>query len=204
MRNVTPLAVFATVSLITACAAKSHPAAETVMSGSAALSTFPNAPTQVRAVDETGAARMVPISADGTFTLTLPHGHAYKVTLAGQANVPMVFPRTTGALDTTFTIKSKGAKVALGTVRYIPNAPSSGFVVSAPSASGGKHDGEIEDDETSSCDDGSVGGGKGAPEADTPDNRADATKEMAVGQRNAPNEVDGCDSENENDGESKD
>lgn len=204
MRTITLLAV---VALVGACAAKSHPAPETVLSGSVALSTFPNAPTQVRVIDETGASLSAPIAADGSFSLTLPHSHGYKVVLAGQGNVPVVFPRQTGKLDTTFTIKSKGAKVSLGSVRYMPSAPASGFHVRSTAAAGGQHqDGEVDDDEKSSCDDGSEHSSGGAPEADTPDNRADASKEMAVGQHDAPNDVDGCDNENESEheGDSKD
>lgn len=205
MRKINLFAAAAAVALVTACAAKSStPAPPTVLTGSAALATFPGAraPTSVRLVDDTGHAITAPIAADGTFSVSLPRGHAYKVTLVGAAEVPMVFPRASGALDTTFLVKSNGAKVTVGSVRYMAAAPTGGFKVSA-TATGSKHgDNEVDDDDKASCDDGSDSSDSKTPEADTPDNRADAAKEMAVGEHDAPNEVDGCDKENETESES--
>jgi hypothetical protein len=203
MRKLSLLAVFA----IAACAAKSNPAPESVMSGSAALSTFPAAPTSVRLVDETGRASTAPIASDGSFSMTLPRGHTYKVSFVAANDVPIVFPRQTGALDTTFSIKSNGARIALGAVRYLAAAPATGFTVSAGASHG---DDEVEDDDKATCDDGSESSGAKTTEADTPDNRADGSKPMAVAEHDAPNEVDGCDkgddgeNEKESEGSSKD
>ncbi len=193
------------VALLAGCAAKSpKQTPETTLSGRAALSTFPSAPTQVRLVDEAGHASLVAVAADGSFKATLPRGHAYKVTFVAANEVPIVFPRKTGSIDSTFMVKSKGGHLALGSVRYLATAPAGGFKVTA-TAKAADHDEEVEDDDDATCEDGSKGSHTAVPTSSAPA-AADATKQMAVADHDAPSEVDGCENENddENDGESKD
>jgi hypothetical protein len=125
------------------------------------------------------------------------------VSFVAANDVPLVFPRQGGALDTTFLVKTNGAKVALGSVRFLSSAPPGGFKVSATVKTSHADD-EVDDDDHAACDDGSESSDSKTPEADTPDNRADAAKPMAVAEHDAPNEIDGCDKEgddNEKEGE---
>jgi hypothetical protein len=207
MRNAHLLLVPMGFFCMIGCSSKPAPPRETTLSGSAALATFPNSPTSIRVTDETGRAVTAPTASDGSFSLTLARGHTYKAVLVGQGDVPLVFPRKTGALDTTFLLKTDGANIALGSVHYLPEAPTGGFrVMSSQQGSGGKGDTEteVDDDESASCDDGSKGSSGDDNEIDTSDNRADGAREMAVAEHNAPNEVAGCDREDESESESKD
>ncbi len=91
----------------------------------------------------------------------------------------------------------------MGTVRYAPAMPAGGFRVMSttlpiPSTgNGGSGDCMdcVNDDQQTSCDDGSTG----APSAATSDTaeQADPTHPLAVGQHNAPEQVGGCQGEGE-------
>jgi hypothetical protein len=99
-------------------------------------------------------------------------------------------------------VKTNGAHINLGAVRYLAAAPPTGFKVAsvqltpADAASGDCVD-CVHDDVTTSCADGEQGVedsvGSAAPAANA--DQADATQEMAVSDRNAPQEVSGCDAE---------
>jgi hypothetical protein len=197
------------------CAAKTTaPPGPTAISGSAALSTFPKGATGVAATDEAGHTSSVALASDGRFTLSLPKGHTYKLAfMTGTGAVPLVFPRHTGKLDASFNLKTDGAAVRLGTVHYLAAAPAAGFKVLASMPTQATQQGGdcvdcVNDDQQTTCeksdgtDDGeaksSEGEAKKAPESSSgtgeTDNaeQADPNQEMAVGDQNAPDQVDGC------------
>ena len=212
-----PVALFAV-----ACAAKSSVPQSTV-TGTAALSSFPSAPSSVTATDEGGHAVHAAVGADGGFSLDLPKGHTYQLAVATEkGDVSLVFPRTNGKLDKSFVVKSDGASVRLGAVRYLAKAPTTGFHVtssagstSPPSGQTGADQGGncvdcVNDDQNTICEGGGESGGTAAEaqgaesasnaapsstgntsEADNAD-QADPNQEMAVGDQNAPDQVDGC------------
>jgi hypothetical protein len=194
------------------------PAPSTV-SGSAALSSFPAAPSSVTATDESGRSVRSAVAADGRFSLALAKGHTYKLAVTTpKGDVPLVFPRTTGKLKRTFALLSDGAAVQLGSVRYLGKAPVGGFHVmsvrSATADGGAAPDGasgEVADIQETKCEGGGAeekGAEKSAPESESapeaPEAKADATpgadaseeadanSEMAVGDQNAPDQVAGC------------
>jgi hypothetical protein len=176
----------------------SHPSRESTLQGSAALTSFSSTPTAVRASDETGRTTTAPVAPDGSFSVALARGHLYKVTFVTDAGeVPLVYPRQTGKLDATFLVRSNGAKVHLGAVRRLPNAPQGGFHALSTQPPRELHDDEVDDDQKVSCDDDRDG--KNEAEAADSGEQADSTRELAVGERNAPERVDGCEGENETD-----
>lgn len=205
-----PLAVLAA-----ACgsAPKAPPDPSTV-SGSAAASTFPSAPSAVTATDEGGRAVRGPVAADGSFSLALAKSHTYTLAFATPTgDVSIVFPRATGKLDKSFTVKSDGALVRLGRVHYLAKAPVGGFhVVSAaggtnpqsgPADQSGGDQGNcvdcVNDDGKTACEAGGEGAStaeNSSPEATSSETsteaEADPNQEMAVGDQNAPDQVDGC------------
>ena len=87
------------VVVTTGCAASSK--SESTVSGTLALQGFPSAPTHVAATDERGVVRRAPVGTDGHFSVTVPKGHRYVLSIDG---VPVVFPRTSGQLDRSFAI----------------------------------------------------------------------------------------------------
>ena len=222
MRSIIVLSLVSAAAAVVlgGCAAKSGPVqspAPSTASGSVALSTFPSVPSNLTIRDEAGHVLQAALAADGAFSVALPKGHTYKVAVTTpKGDVPLVFPRSSGRFDTSFVLKSDGARVPLGTVRYLPRAPVGGFRVAtltAPPASGAGQDCVdcVNDDPKVTCEgegdqSGADQGGQSdgtnaekqtkAPEAaasgsDASD-QADPTQEMAVGDQNAPEQVDGC------------
>jgi hypothetical protein len=168
---------------------------ESTVRGTLALSTFSATPTGIQAIDENGAKITGKLAADGSFSLVLPKDHTYRlVVTTASASEPIVFPRTTGKLDTTFRMSGGGAAVALGSVRHYDSAPAGGFMSvgtskqlrsSEPAPAEGDGDGECED------------GVDAATGAACVDDDADPTGAMAVPEHNAPDDVAGCDEEGE-------
>ncbi len=163
---------------------------ESTVSGTLALDAFPTKPTSVLVTDERGVARRAPVAADGSFAVTVPKGHRYSLTIEG---VPVVFPRRSGRIDPSFAVQTRGAAIRIGTVRYLAEPPTSGFHVT----SGGTGDGDIDDDESSTCND-HDDGQQNDVAVDDPGS-GNHTSAIAVGQLNVPSTVDGCDDEDDDD-----
>ena len=214
--DVTLVPVVALALVVSGCAsndAREAPPGPTTLSGTAALAAFPVAPRSVTATDESGTVATSRLGTDGHFSIALPKGHTYKLALTGDhSSVPVAFPRASGKLDASFVLKSDGAAVRLGTVRYVPKMPDAGFrIVVTRTATPTAVDCVdcVNDDGTVTCArDGQNGEGEGeaasshaaretAPGADTSE-QLDPTREMAVGDQNAPEHVDGCGGEGDN------
>jgi hypothetical protein len=100
------------------------------VSGQFALDSFPDAPTGVSAVDESGSKTKVQPSKDGKFKLALAKDHSYSIDIETESgSEPIVFPRKDGSLQKTFDVASSNADVNLGTIRHLDSAPSRGFSV---------------------------------------------------------------------------
>ena len=87
------------------------------LTGRVQTSTFPEALTEVRAV---GTHEVVHgnVAPDGSFSITLPEGDSYRIEMVSNLRVsPLVYPRTTGAVDTDVTIVGSG-EFDLGGVHY--------------------------------------------------------------------------------------
>src|SRR5262245_47077839 len=92
---------------------------------------YPGAPSAIRATDEAGTLTRAKLASNGSFQLILNKGHSYRFDLVGASAEPMVFPRTSGRLDTVFRVSGGGARVALGEVRHYDTMPTGGFTVVA-------------------------------------------------------------------------
>ena len=176
--------------------------------GALVTSTFASGATGVRAVDEAGAATNGTLSADGAFTLTLPKAHTYKLLVVkASLTEPIVFPRASGKLDTTFKLAGGGAVVDLGAVRHFDSKPAAGFssvgastqlLSSDPAPDDGadsESDGECENgvDQTT---------GAACTDPEEGDDDADPAGPMAIPEHNAPDDVAGC--QGDGDGEEED
>src|SRR5689334_15179959 len=102
MRAPVPFSIELTIgALAMACA--NPTARESTIRGTAALSTFPSAPSVVTARDESGSASIAVVDSQGNFALPLPKGHTYSIAFGDSGiHVPLVFPRAAGRVDATF------------------------------------------------------------------------------------------------------
>jgi hypothetical protein len=173
---------------------------ESTIQGTAALSTFPSAPSAIAARDEAGRVRRADVDPQGQFALRLLKGHTYRVSLEGAAgSVPIVFPRGSGRLDASFALHTNGALLELGQVRYYPGAPASGFHVLAVLVGDGAAGSDcidcVSDDQHVTCDasEGESTGVESSTSASDTAEQADANAEMAIGDQNVPEQVSGCD-----------
>lgn len=193
------------------CASKTTPRSsvgETTLQGTAALSSYTSVPRAVLATDETGRVARAAINADGSFSLVLARAHTYHVDVLTDAGaVPLVFPRTSGKVTKTFVLKSDGARLALGNVRFVAAAAPkaaltaqptpakvSGLHVASLSSSDANDEqtGGGNDDQNVQCEDGSQGNGQSGAELEGSDSEADATGDTTIAEHNVPESVDGC------------
>ena len=105
---------FILLAVVAGCSAKgASPSPESTVTGTAALSSYRSKPSTVVATNEAGLRASAPLGASGSFSLSLPKGHTYKLAMATPSGeVPLVFPRRSGALGASFTVKSNGATTA--------------------------------------------------------------------------------------------
>src|SRR4051812_8648973 len=87
------------VALIAAgCGAQ--PTTSTI-TGTVAQATFPSSIKTIRVFEGVGVLRVVPVAADGSFSLTLPQGAAYRFVFAGgSTETPLVVRSADGRLET--------------------------------------------------------------------------------------------------------
>ncbi len=203
-----------------ACASTKRSVGETTLQGTAALSSYAATPRSVVATDETGRAWSSPIAADGSFSLTLKRAHTYHVDVVTDGGrVPLVFPRTSGNVTRTFALKSDGARLSLGAVRFVHTpvvvpveariGKTSGLRIASLTGSETDDDGQSgpNDDHDVQCGDGSHGNGQSSDDMEGDDDQAGASGDVSIAEHNVPETVDGCGSEGENDesdGESND
>lgn len=180
---------------------------ESTVRGTAALSTFQSAPSTIAARDEAGRVTRGLVDAHGAFAVPLVKGHTYRLAFEGAGgSVPIVFPRASGSLDTSFVLKTDGASLPLGQVRHFDIAPPGGFHVrsihapaNTPPPSTGPAGADcvdcVNDDQQVTCGGSESEGTESMPSKDSAE-PASASAEMAVGEENVPEEVDGCDNNN--------
>jgi hypothetical protein len=124
-----------TVSMAAACGSGSSGATPQVVSGKAALSTFPQGVDTVRAVRSGQVIATAPVASDGSFAIQIPAGTGYRIELAaGASRAGLVFPRKAGTVDKTFNVRSSGAPFDLGAVRYVGDPTSHTYAFGASSA----------------------------------------------------------------------
>jgi hypothetical protein len=166
-------------------------ATDAKVQGKLDLGSFPSSVVAVQAANELNQT----VDADrgnGSFTLVLPQGHSYRVTVVHETgSVPLVFPRNGGLLDLNFHVKTGGAALSLGTIHYWGSAPQGGLAANDDAAESCEgSDGDNVEYEDQGASDGECENGVCAGTA--ADEEADPSEPMAVGEYNVPNEVSGC------------
>jgi hypothetical protein len=187
------------------CAAETAP--ETTVHGAALTASYPTAPSGILARNEAGRTASAGLEGDA-FSLRLQSGHIYSLFVVTQSGeVPVVFPRLSGKLDTSFAVRSRGGVIRLGNVRHMAQAPAGGFLFAPGAGTDIDFDFDFDcqncadDNHDVECDDGS----QGVNDANEvgPSNQADGTRELAVPEHDAPESVDGCGTD-EPDGDNND
>ena len=192
---------------------------ETTATGRVALSSFPGSVGAVVAVAGGGKSVRSAVDARGDFALALPKGDTYSLSVVVDGRgVPLVMPRRSGKLQRGFKVSSNGVSIALGTVRYLGAGAKPSFVVGS---SGRGCTGEcVQDDGASTCENGQTVGADGEagaecengfdvkthaactdPEPTGGTDGVDSSVEMAVPERDAPNDANGCDDNQEQEGD---
>ncbi len=198
-------AILVLTGALSACASSAQPS---VVTGTVARSSFPSPVTGMVAVDEAGRTVSCAIGADSRFGLALTKGHRYALGVAsGRGVVPLVFPRLFGRLDASFVLDTNGAQVVLGDVRFSA-APRKAFRILSsrvaraqppPDDDRASPCGEcVEDEERTWCQDGRAAAERDGSIPGAATGQAEQASEaegVAVGQRNAPERVEGCESE---------
>lgn len=196
-----------TLGLALGCGGKMQ-SPDTTVRGTTQALTYPSAPVAVVARDEGGRSLTTQL-AGGAFALSLPKGHTYSLAVVtANGEVPVAFPRTSGRLDATFSVRSKGANVNLGALRFANGAPASGFrfaqsSVAAPGSGQVDCTDCVDDPHDVQCDDGSHGNDN-ADEQNGGPQQADRTHDLSVAEHNAPESIDGCGGDNEQEGNNND
>lgn len=113
---------------LVACSTASGGSNTSTLEGSIAAG-FPGHPTAIRATSDTGALVSSPLAKDGSFKIALDKGHSYRLDVIGSGAEPVVFPRTSGRLDTTFRVSGGSAHVALGQLRHFDAEPAAGVTM---------------------------------------------------------------------------
>lgn len=157
-----------------------------VVRGKLELATFAAPPTGVLAINEAGVRTNTGIAPDGAFEIVLAKDHVYEiVVVSGGGETPLVFPRVpTPRLDKTFRISSGNAVVALGTIRFFAKAPDGDGALPAIEPQG------IECAPGIALEPPDDDGDDDPPQLGEKD--ADRAQPFAVPERNAPNDVRGC------------
>lgn len=107
-----------------ACAACST-TPETTLSGTVDTSTFPGAVTSLTAIDSAGVVSSVALASDGSFTLALPAGETYSLSLDVDGAPVPIAARRISATDPSagygslFAVATDGASVDLGELRFV-------------------------------------------------------------------------------------
>ncbi len=170
MRNHVIILSGLALAMLAGCAKTAAPDTTATVQGKLTVDSYAASPLAVIAFDESGAKQHSTVAADGAFSLSLEKGHTYRLhVLTTGGEEPIVFPRASGALDTTFRVVSGAAVAQLGNVRHFDKAPAGGFVVMSGQAAPGASDGAAGE-----CVDGFV---KGTGAACADDNGKDVTCE---------------------------
>jgi hypothetical protein len=103
---------------------------QSVIEGQVDVSSFSSPATALIAQDENGTSSAAPLDAAGAFTLSVPSGHVYKLSVSlQQGSALVIFPKS-NRIDDAFALDSDGAQIPLGTIRPLAAVPIS--IVSSP------------------------------------------------------------------------
>ena len=118
------------------CSGAPAPTAST-LTGSVAQASFPKAVTAITVKSDAGKTSTVAVGADGRFSITLEKGAGYQLFLGADGkSIPIVLKSDQARLQTRVHVKSGGASLSIGSVRYWGGASASeAKVITGPATS---------------------------------------------------------------------
>jgi hypothetical protein len=134
---------FALIPLASLAACSGSSAPPQTVTGRIDGASFKSPVSAVRA-SRAGSVVEAPVSADGSFSITIPAGTGYRIELVAASGQPgLVFPRSAGTIDVSFDVRAGTKPFDLGLVRFVGDANAHPFVFKTTGGSDG--DGECED-----------------------------------------------------------
>ena len=120
------------------CSGASAPTTST-LAGSVAQGSFPKAVSAITVKSDTGKTSTIAVGADGRFSVTLEKGAGYQLFLGADGkSIPIVLKSDQARLQTQVHVKSGGASLNIGSVRYWGGASTSEAKVITGPATGAK------------------------------------------------------------------
>jgi len=108
---------------LTACSGSS----QQVLTGRVAPG-FPTAITGVKVLSGSQVVATATVDASGAFRLEVPASQQLTLRLVGGGHSDVAFPRKTGAIQRTFSIREGGEPFDLGAIHFVGNASTTTFV----------------------------------------------------------------------------
>ncbi|PKN47771.1 MAG: hypothetical protein CVU59_01660 [Deltaproteobacteria bacterium HGW-Deltaproteobacteria-17] len=116
---------------------------------------FVDAPTTVEVLRAGKVVSSTPIATDGRFTLYVSPGKGYSIQFKSPGStVGLVFPRSTGAIDTRFDLLGRTAPFHLGKVVFIGDPTANSYLFKSSGAGVLKINGDNENEGDYECEDG--------------------------------------------------
>lgn len=108
------------------------------LAGSVAQASFPKAVSAITVKSDAGKTSTVAVGADGRFSVELEKGAGYQLFLGADGkSIPIVLKSDQDRLQTQVHVKSGGASLSIGSVRYWGGTPTSeAKVVTEPGSTG--------------------------------------------------------------------
>lgn len=129
VRTVFALALVASLA-VAASGCRGDGRAPSVVSGQAALGSFPRALRFIRAMAGGRPVASAPVASDGSFLLEVPPGGDYRLELVGDDQTfPIVFPRGEALVDHAFSVRHEATVFELGVVRFVGDVHARPIVV---------------------------------------------------------------------------
>jgi hypothetical protein len=113
------LALTALTALAAGGCSTTPAATSSTLVGSIAQASFPKAVSAITVKSSSGKTSTVAIAADGKFSVKLDKGAKYQLFLGPDGkSIPLVLKSGQGRLETQVNVRSGGASLAMGSVRY--------------------------------------------------------------------------------------
>jgi hypothetical protein len=119
------------------CSGAAAPTSSTI-TGSVAQASFPKPVSAITVKSDAGKTSTVAVGADGRFSVTLEKGAGYQLFLGADGkSMPIVLKSDQSRLQTQVHVKSGGASLSIGSVRYWNGGSRAEAKVLTPTSAGG-------------------------------------------------------------------
>ncbi|MDB4957632.1 MAG: hypothetical protein JWO36_5201 [Myxococcales bacterium] len=157
---------------------------------------FPSTITAVKVLKGATVVATAPVSATGAFRLSVPPGTGLTLRLVGAGKDGVVFPRTSGTIQSSFAIRGGGVPFDLGQLHFVGSSTATTFAFHTGGGSGsaGTCDDNGHDANGATCvDDGDQQGGTCDAESESDSETTDGADSGSDAGSDATDTTDGPD-----------